>query len=203
MGLPALSPIPIQEVHGEHEGFETTCLAGGSGIQCTPRAGPSVTFRASIPGQSPGQVRDAPAPRARRCPLVETCQGFGFTRESYRHITERFRLEGMAGLFEKKRGRRQPLKLTESVRQWLEKAHEQAPNLGAEDLAQRLEEQSGVCLSRRSVAEGPLMSGTLAGVVSFEIPFLMSGALFAAAAFMVYAFVDDSRRDRPGLEGIH
>jgi transposase len=84
-------------------------------------------------------------------PLVETCQEFGFTRESYRHIVERFRLEGMAGLFEKKRGRRQPLKVTESVRQWLNNAHEREPNLGAEELAQRLEEQSGVRLSRRTV----------------------------------------------------
>ena len=35
------------------------------------------------------------------------------------------------------------------------------------------------------VAAGPLLSGTLAGIVSFETPFLMSGALSAVAALMV------------------
>jgi MFS family permease len=45
------------------------------------------------------------------------------------------------------------------------------------------------------VAAGPLLSGTLAGVVSFETPFLMSGALCTMAAFMVHVFVNDSRGD--------
>ncbi len=46
------------------------------------------------------------------------------------------------------------------------------------------------------VAAGPLLSGTMAGVVSFETPFLVSGALSALAAFMVYVFVEESHQGR-------
>lgn len=86
-----------------------------------------------------------------RAPLVESCREFGFTRESYRQILDRFRSEGMGGLFGRKPGRRQPVKVNESVRTWLRNEHAQDESLGADELAQRLEEQSGVLLSRRSV----------------------------------------------------
>ena len=84
-------------------------------------------------------------------PLVDTCRDFGFTRESYRQIIERFRSEGMAGLFERKRGRQQPLKLNDDVRQWLLNERARDSTLTAEQLLERCEQQLGVRISRRSL----------------------------------------------------
>jgi transposase len=84
-------------------------------------------------------------------PLQQTCDEFGFSRESYRHILERFHAEGMAGLFGRKRGRKQPLKLTDEVRAFLSAEHERNPSLSVKDLAYRCAQDSGVTLSRRSV----------------------------------------------------
>lgn len=84
-------------------------------------------------------------------PLVDTCRDFGFTRESYRQIIERFRSEGMAGLFERKRGRQQPLKLNDEVRQWLLNERDRDSTLTAEQLLERCEQQLGVRISRRSL----------------------------------------------------
>ncbi len=84
-------------------------------------------------------------------PLVETCHKFGFTRESYRHLVERFRSEGMGALFEKKRGRQQPLKVSEPVRTYIREQHQEHPALNADALAEGLEQQTGIQLSRRTI----------------------------------------------------
>jgi len=84
-------------------------------------------------------------------PLEVSCREFGFTRESYRHLLERFRSEGMGGLFERKRGRRNPLKANDQVRRWLRQEHARDPSLGADELARLCHEQSGVRISRRTV----------------------------------------------------
>ncbi len=84
-------------------------------------------------------------------PVVETCREFGFTRESYRHLVERFRSEGMGALFEKKRGRQKPLKVNETVRASLLEQHQKHPGLNADELAVRLEQQTGIRLSRRTI----------------------------------------------------
>lgn len=86
-----------------------------------------------------------------RAPLEVSCREFGFTRESYRHLLERFRSEGMGGLFERKRGRRNPLKANDQVRRVLRHEHARDPSLGAEALARLCHEQSGVSISRRTV----------------------------------------------------
>jgi transposase len=83
--------------------------------------------------------------------LVETCTAFGFTRESYRHILDRFQREGMADLFQRKTGRGGPLKVTDEVRNVLEREHEDAPQLSPEALARRCYDQTGVKLSRRTI----------------------------------------------------
>ncbi len=80
-------------------------------------------------------------------PLVETCRKFGFTRESYRHLVERFRSEGMGALFEKKRGRQQPLKVSEPVRTYIR----EHPALNADALAEGLQQHTGIQLSRRTI----------------------------------------------------
>jgi transposase len=84
-------------------------------------------------------------------PVVETCREFGFTRESYRHLVERFRMEGMGALFEKKRGRQRPLKVSETVRKWIREQHQEHSEFNADELAERLEQQSGIRLSRRTI----------------------------------------------------
>ncbi len=84
-------------------------------------------------------------------PLEVTCYEFGFTRESYRHILERFRSDGMGGLFEHKRGRRKPLKANDEVRRLLRNEHTRDPSLGPEELARHCQERIGVSLSRRTV----------------------------------------------------
>jgi transposase len=83
--------------------------------------------------------------------LEVSCREFGFTRESYRHLLERFRCEGMGGLFERKRGRKNPLKANDEVRRWLRHEHARDPSLGPEELARRCDEQTGVQVSRRTV----------------------------------------------------
>lgn len=84
-------------------------------------------------------------------PVVKTCREFGFTRESYRHLVERFRSEGMGALFEKKRGRQKPLKANETVRASIREQHREHPDLNADELAEGLEQHSGIRLSRRTI----------------------------------------------------
>ena len=84
-------------------------------------------------------------------PLEQTCRRFGFTRESYRQILERYRAEGMFGFFDRKRGRKNPLKIDNKVQTFLCREHTRLPELGADELAARCEKETGVSLSRRSV----------------------------------------------------
>lgn len=83
--------------------------------------------------------------------LSEACRLYGFTRESYRHILARFRREGIGGLFERKRGRRGPLKATDRVREFIRAERRRQAELSAEDLIERCREELGVILSRRTV----------------------------------------------------
>ena len=86
-----------------------------------------------------------------RTSLTEACRLYGFTRESYRHILERFRQEGIGGLFERKRGRHGPVKATDRVREFIEAQRQAQPKMSVEKLIERCREQLGVQLSRRTV----------------------------------------------------
>jgi transposase len=83
--------------------------------------------------------------------LSETCSKFGFSRESYRHILDRFRLEGIAGLFGHKPGRKGPVKATEGVAEFIHGERSRDGSLSADELASRCGEECGVSLSRRTV----------------------------------------------------
>ena len=83
--------------------------------------------------------------------ITEACRLYGFTRESYRHILARFRQEGIGGLFERKRGRRGPLKATDRVQEFIRAERRRQAGLSVEDLIKRCREQLGVILSRRTV----------------------------------------------------
>jgi transposase len=83
--------------------------------------------------------------------ITVACRLYGFTRESYRHILARFRQEGIEGLFERKRGRRGPLKATDRVREFIRAERRRQAELSAGDLIERCREELGVTLSRRTV----------------------------------------------------
>jgi len=83
--------------------------------------------------------------------LVESCRQFGFTRESYRHIRERFLTEGMPGLFERKRGRRGALKVKDEVRAFVLNERVREPALSPEEVSRRCFQQTGVKISRRTI----------------------------------------------------
>ncbi|MCP4259602.1 MAG: hypothetical protein GY774_19135 [Planctomycetes bacterium] len=125
------------------------------GIHANPERVRSTLFRshAFFDAEDKAQVKYEMLRRreVQKAGLVETCTAFGFTRESYRHILDRFQQEGMAGLFERKPGRRGPLKVTDEVRSVLEKEREQQPQLSPEQLARRCYDQTGVKLSRRTI----------------------------------------------------
>lgn len=83
--------------------------------------------------------------------LTEACRLYGFTRESYRHILAHFRLEGIRGLFERKRGRHGPLKATGRVREFIQAQRQAEATVSVGKLIERCREQLGVQLSRRTV----------------------------------------------------
>jgi len=83
--------------------------------------------------------------------LSETCSKFGFSRESYRHILNRFRLEGIAGFFGHIPGRKGPVKATERVQDFIHGERSRDGNLSADELVSRCGEECGVSLSRRTV----------------------------------------------------
>jgi transposase len=83
--------------------------------------------------------------------ITVACRLYGFSRESYRHILARFRQEGIEGLFERKRGRRGPLKATDRVREFIRAERRRQAELSAGDLIERCREELGVVLSRRTV----------------------------------------------------
>jgi len=84
-------------------------------------------------------------------PLQQTCERFGFSRESYRKILARFKESGFAGLFERKRGRKKPLKAGDDVIEFIHSERARQPDLSWAELAERVRETHGVTLSRRTI----------------------------------------------------
>lgn len=83
--------------------------------------------------------------------LTEACRRYGFTRESFRHILARFQAEGISGLFDRKRGRRGPVKATEAVRAFLRAERERQDHPSVQQLIERCHSELGVNVSRRTV----------------------------------------------------
>jgi transposase len=84
-------------------------------------------------------------------PLNETCARFGFTRESYRHILNRFQSEGIGGLFGRKRGRKGPVKAKEELRQFIRSEHAKEETVTEQELLKSCYRKFGVTISRRTV----------------------------------------------------
>jgi len=83
--------------------------------------------------------------------LSAACVEFGFSRESYRHILRRFSREGMAGLFEQKRGRKGPVKATQEVRAFIRGEREKEDSLSVEQIIHRCQKELQITISRRTV----------------------------------------------------
>ncbi len=84
-------------------------------------------------------------------PLQQTCERFGFSRESYRKILARFKESGFTGLFERKRGRKNALKAGDDVVEFIRSERERQSDLSWAELAERVREAHGVTLSRRTI----------------------------------------------------
>jgi len=84
-------------------------------------------------------------------PLNETCARFGFTRESYRHILNRFRCEGIGGLFGRKRGRKGPVKAKEEVREFIRSEYAKEKTVTEKELLKKCSRKFGVTISRRTM----------------------------------------------------
>jgi transposase len=76
---------------------------------------------------------------------------FGFSRETFYQSLRAFEEQGIVGLCDDRRGRRGPVKLTLDTIAWLNQAARQHPELSGRELAQRLEQERGVSVHRRTV----------------------------------------------------
>ena len=76
---------------------------------------------------------------------------FGFSRPSFYQAQAVFEAEGLPGLVPQRPGPKRAHKLSEEVVDRLEQALEAEPALNSAQLAQRLEEQLGLRVHRRSV----------------------------------------------------
>jgi transposase len=76
---------------------------------------------------------------------------FGFSRETFYQTLRAFEERGIVGLCDDKRGRRGPVKLSSETIAWLDQAARQHPELSGRELAQRLEQERGVSVHRRTV----------------------------------------------------
>jgi transposase len=79
------------------------------------------------------------------------CQAFGFSRQSFYTLRERFRADGLEGLLPRPPGRLGPTKCTPEVVAFLQDAKTHDPTLSGAALAARVEERFGIRLHRRTV----------------------------------------------------
>jgi len=83
--------------------------------------------------------------------IVAVAAAFGFSRETYYATLAAFRQRGVPGLVDGKPGRPGPLKLTDEVARWVLDLHAREPELSGRQLSERLEQDLGIELHRRTV----------------------------------------------------
>jgi transposase len=84
-------------------------------------------------------------------PIHYAAQLFGYTRQGFYQVQQAFRDQGMAGLLEKKRGRKGPVKCTPEIVAFLVGEKQREPELSGRALAERVLEELGVRVHRRTV----------------------------------------------------
>ena len=84
-------------------------------------------------------------------PVTQAAADFGFSRPSFYQAQAVFESEGLPGLVPQRPGPKRAHKLSEEVVDRLEQALQAEPALNSAQLAQRLEEELGLRVHRRSV----------------------------------------------------
>lgn len=91
------------------------------------------------------------APARGEMSVTRACELFGVSRQTFYTIKRAFEAQGVAGLAERKRGRKGPVKATIEVVEFLRSAKAEDPSRSGAELARMAEERFGVQLHRRTV----------------------------------------------------
>lgn len=84
-------------------------------------------------------------------PIRQAAELFGYSRQGFYDLQEAFGESGMAGLLDKKRGRKRPTKCTPAVVAYLLALKQADPDLTGRELSERLRGERGVELHQRTV----------------------------------------------------
>lgn len=84
-------------------------------------------------------------------PIRRAAAAFGVSRPSYYQAQAAFEQEGLVGLVPRKRGPRGAHKLTEEVLAAVEQMRQAEPELGSQELVERLEQRLGLEVHPRSL----------------------------------------------------
>ena len=84
-------------------------------------------------------------------PIHRAAPLFGYTRQGFYQVLQAFREKGMAGLLEKKRGRKGPVKCTPEIVAFVVRQKQLEPELSGRELAERVLEEHGVGMHRRTI----------------------------------------------------
>ena len=83
--------------------------------------------------------------------VVRVAEVFGFSRETYYAALAAFESRGVAGLADGKSGRPGPIKLTEEAARWIHDLHRRRPGLSGREIAERLAQEIGIEVHRRTI----------------------------------------------------
>ena len=83
--------------------------------------------------------------------VTEACAAFGVSRQTFYTLRRAFDAQGIAGLFEGKRGRKGPLKASGEVVEFVRAAKAAEPSLSGAHIARLVDQKFGVVLHRRTV----------------------------------------------------
>jgi len=86
-----------------------------------------------------------------RTSVTQAAADFGYTRQAFYQIQQAFRERGMAGLLDRKRGRKGPLKCTSEVVAFIERTKRADPEVSGSELAERLRAERGIEVHRRTI----------------------------------------------------
>ncbi|MBC8423546.1 helix-turn-helix domain containing protein [bacterium] len=83
--------------------------------------------------------------------VSRAAEQFGYTRQAFYQVKRAFQERGLAGLLDRKRGRKGPVKCTPEVVAFLVREKQGEPDLSGRELAERLRKHKGVEVHRRTV----------------------------------------------------
>lgn len=86
-----------------------------------------------------------------QAPVATVSRQFAYSRESFYAAQQALLAAGVTGLVDGKRGPKTPRKLTPEVQAFVRRELEHMPDLSSRDLADRVKQQHGVELHRRSI----------------------------------------------------